>query len=708
MATDLNNNLDYTVNALEEGVEVFNVTVEGDQTQFSSLAGLYSTNNTLADVNVAWATGSLADLIIGNQNTEGSAPNDAVGTDEFNNVTTGYNQALKDVRDFTAANSNNVVLPNQTVITNDVTLWAHVSDQAVAKYMDLTDNGADTFLDNADFDYIFGAGNDTLNINISKTNLAQSGTTNREDFTLDIVTGAGNDTVVTQIGDGQDGGTGAWYINSNIQENLSIETGAGNDMVHTNGAGTWDINAGAGDDVVYSDNSGRQDRDGADTYNSGRAVWVLNTANQEQEDAVLATDGLNAAQDIDNLVSAAAATSTSRVANLQLRVSYLGLDAQVNVGDTFTQTGQVVTDLVINQAIKDAINNDTYLSKLLVAEDGPARTLVIRSLTDGTFTDGDINVSLFGQAATALQAGAGAVSFTNAIANGLGFANAVAGVNAATAAGRFDSALADEVGAQATGAESLQATASTIEAGAGEDVIVLSTSGLDTEVVNVADGDQDVVFNVTNAVVTVDLLDVIVTGEGQTFGALAGDWNVLTGAVTLAGTAGRNVILGGSSTLTGTAGNDTILGSLGVDTITGAAGADNLTGGLGADTFVFATGASGITLATADTIADFVTGTDFIQTGLAGATEATIADGTALVAGADAGLASFIAAANVVLTAGAVVNDGIYVAWNVAGTGNAYVAVDHNDSGSVDAGDTLIVLTGVNTAGEVALADFIL
>ena len=108
------------------------------------------------------------------------------------------------------------------------------------------------------------------------------------------------------------------------------------------------------------------------------------------------------------------------------------------------------------------------------------------------------------------------------------------------------------------------------------------------------------------------------------------------------------------------------------------------------------------------TIADFVTGTDFIQTGLAGATEATIADGTALVAGADAGLASFIAAANVVLTAGAVVNDGIYVAWNVAGTGNAYVAVDHNDSGSVDAGDTLIVLTGVNTAGEVALADFIL
>jgi len=132
-----------------------------------------------------------------------------------------------------------------------------------------------------------------------------------------------------------------------------------------------------------------------------------------------------------------------------------------------------------------------------------------------------------------------------------------------------------------------------------------------------------------------------------------------------------------------------------------------LFGNAGADTFVFATGASGITLATADTIADFVTGTDRIQTGLAGATEATIANGTAFLAGADSGLSSFIAAANMVLAAGTGHNDGIYAAWNVANTGNAYVVVDHNDSGLVDTGDTLIVLTGVNLAAEIALADFI-
>ncbi|MDF2465998.1 MAG: hypothetical protein K0Q43_4233, partial [Ramlibacter sp.] len=39
--------------------------------------------------------------------------------------------------------------------------------------------------------------------------------------------------------------------------------------------------------------------------------------------------------------------------------------------------------------------------------------------------------------------------------------------------------------------------------------------------------------------------------------------------------------------------------------------------------------------------------------------------------------------------------------------GNAWAVVDENDSGAVDAGDTLIVLTGINAAGEIAAADFI-
>lgn len=160
-----------------------------------------------------------------------------------------------------------------------------------------------------------------------------------------------------------------------------------------------------------------------------------------------------------------------------------------------------------------------------------------------------------------------------------------------------------------------------------------------------------------------------------------------------------------TASFTGSAGADTIVGTAGANTITGGAGADALTGGAGADTFVFATGATGITLATADTITDFATAADFISTSKA-AGAGTIANGGALAAGVDSGLTAFIAAADAVLTAGAG-NDDVYVAYNVAGLGNAYLVVDEDDNGSVNAGDTLIVLTGVDLVGEFALANLL-
>ena len=157
---------------------------------------------------------------------------------------------------------------------------------------------------------------------------------------------------------------------------------------------------------------------------------------------------------------------------------------------------------------------------------------------------------------------------------------------------------------------------------------------------------------------------------------------------------------GDSNVLAGGAGSDYLNGTAAADTMSGGAGADFMAGGAGADQFQFASGDSGITLATADTILDFATGVDKIATSKA-AGNATIADGGAL-----ADFAAFVTAANAVLNGGAGVDD-IYVAYNAAGSGNAWAVVDENDSGAVDAGDTLIVLTGINAAGEIAAADFI-
>ena len=164
-----------------------------------------------------------------------------------------------------------------------------------------------------------------------------------------------------------------------------------------------------------------------------------------------------------------------------------------------------------------------------------------------------------------------------------------------------------------------------------------------------------------------------------------------TGDDVIYGRGGIDIILAGS-------GNDTVFGQGGNDEIHGGAGVDLLYGGGNNDTFVFASGDTGITLATADTIADFAAADDVIATSLA-AGNVTIANGTAL-----ADFDAFVTAANTVLTAGAGTNDA-YLAWNAAGSGNGWLVVDENDSGSVDAGDSLIVLTGVNTVGEFTTAD---
>lgn len=719
MATDLNNNWNFNDNSLEEGVQVFNVLMDGDRTQFSSLAGLYSTNNTLDTVNVVWAADSRADLIIGNQNTvnnrsvSSGAPNNAfsVDNDGFNSVTTVYNNALKDVRVFNAAN-NGVSAPvgNAAAVSTDVTLWAHLSSQVVAKYMDRTDIAAPA-ADNANFVYTFGAGNDTLNLNISKDNLAASGTSGREDFSFAVNTGAGNDTVVVQIGDGKATSTTPWYVNTTIQDNLSIVTGAGSDTVHANGAGVWNISTGVGNDVIYSDNSGRQfveDQDGANVETN--AVWVFNSANQAQ----------GGFQGLYDLTSAAAVATVNKVANLELTLSYRGINVTVEVGDTHSALGGAVNDLTINQAIKNAINNNVYLKQLLNAQDGPGRTLIVTSKTDGVFSDADISVSLANpKAITVSQTGAGAAYLTVPQYTALGLTG-----GAAVVGGRFDSAIAEDSSAgvaetavvtwtafaaagtqtiggmtitatgaftdvqvatvasggvvagltittaptawtvtsfspnsstftstgdgnvanvdavaptatgggnvpptavttegtqvSITGAVSVQPNENVIDAGMGNDVVVLSTSAFAKEVVNVATvggtaaTDSDVVFNASaGASITYDAFDTIITSGGITIAGGVGTVNILTTGIQ--GSAGNDNINAftaiAGQTIEGLAGNDTIIASSNGGTVIGGDGADVITFAANAsiDTLVFNS------LVGADTISGYVVANDSIQ-----------------------------------------------------------------------------------------------
>lgn len=229
----------------------------------------------------------------------------------------------------------------------------------------------------------------------------------------------------------------------------------------------------------------------------------------------------------------------------------------------------------------------------------------------------------------------------------------------------------------------------TVDLGAGDDIVYLTTTassidgntGTDEAIVRAFDGFVDVyvdlqfsTYFVPSKLTAQDGMEVSL----QNFEKVTVDGNV-------------------EATMLGTSGADTLTGNAGADVITGRAGADTLTGGSRSDRFVFNSGDTGITEATADTITDFSTGTDKIDVDDPG-TYVEV-DGTAT-----GDLAAFITAANASLTTN---SDDIYAQYNFSGGGNTLVVIDENKSGTVNTGDTLIILSGLSTSGGLDGSDFI-
>jgi Ca2+-binding RTX toxin-like protein len=175
-----------------------------------------------------------------------------------------------------------------------------------------------------------------------------------------------------------------------------------------------------------------------------------------------------------------------------------------------------------------------------------------------------------------------------------------------------------------------------------------------------------------------------------------------TGNDSLTGGDGNDVLTTGigDDTAIGGAGDDTINVGLGVDSVTAGAGVDSITlteTVSSIDTVNISAGDTGVTVATADTITGFITGTDKLNITTVGSTytEAagtSVASFTALVALADAAMDG--------------TGDDVYVSYDALGTGNTYVFIDEDSSGSFAAGDTLIILTGLATAAGLAYTDF--
>lgn len=463
--------------ATRGGVEKFEVKVE----QGSWLKSLSSTNNTLQEVSINNGIIKDGSLYLGH--TDAVATSAGVKTDDNllhwqdapKHMSGG---GLTDVRVLDASNFGGVFPSTPSGETEgpngQLKVYAEITHETFDKYLNAID--PDTGKPNAEdvfFKYNLGKGNDALNMVVNKFVAGDV------DFNLDIDGGAGSDNIhfrfVETNGNRSDNGN--WLNNQMILKNVTINGGDGNDTITTAGAGSVEIIAGAGNDTVYTDNDGN-----LTANNFGKAVFVLNARSNSVADRAIRIDPASGAMPLnDDIASAPNHTwNIARTANatdtaFNVNVSYMGYAVNVNIPLTEITWSAAdanvgtVSDLVLNQWIKKAINDDAVLSKILVAKDGPAHSLILESLVDGNHaTDNCLSVSFNGNNMTLDS-----------------------NLNPA-----YVEQFATQNGTDVTGADSTAHSDNFIDLGTGNDVLVMGTGAYsnDTLILNANFG-NDVVFN---------------------------------------------------------------------------------------------------------------------------------------------------------------------------------------------------------------------
>lgn len=427
MSTGRQNGDDGTSNSI--GIQQFDIEVD----RSSQLQTINSTNNSLEVVNITNGendgpnnTTTAADEMIGDLVVRGQAnPDGDVATDS------PMPGAVVEHNDF---GFSDVRVINAAAMVGAVDLTAELTISTTEKYLNIQDTQSNGEADDVQFDYQMGTNNDEFLLNMHAGSYQLAGTGSREDFNVNVAGNAGNDVLTTNIGNatkqldtqGEDFYTynshdnTEWYENtvSNNAANLTIDGGSGNDTIWTHGWGDFDIMDGTGNDVVYTDNSGVDllgsgggdplsrpldrailEHDQIDYFYG--AVWAFNA---EYPAGNGATDITGITNDTI-VVGTIGATTLLTSGYVNINVTFEGatgaagtgyvVSAQIPVSEmTKAGTSVTVTDQVINQAVKKAINDDFVLSNVLEAVDGPGNSLVVYSKIDGTFADDDLTITM--------------------------------------------------------------------------------------------------------------------------------------------------------------------------------------------------------------------------------------------------------------------------------------------------------------------------
>lgn len=330
---------------------------------------------------------------------------------------------------------------------------ARITDNVINRDLDLVDVNGDPANDNVEYSYELTGGDDVLNMTVAADVIE------REDFELAIDTDAGNDVVHLQ--NGLEDASSA-LTNQQLNGNVSIDTGAGNDRVWSEGNGDATITTGAGDDLIFADNSGDQGLGN----NEGRAQFVFNNATTDIDD-LESNSGVNLSNGANGNAQSFAVTglnANATSASVNVAVNFMGYEASADInvaGSNINDAGKAsISALQVNQALKEAINGDDVLKELLLAKDGNGNALVVDSKIDGKMTADDLDISFSGE-----DADGSAYTFPASLLTD----------NSDSTDGIYDTEFAQDTGTDVTGADSTAESDNVINAGTGTDEIVLGT-----------------------------------------------------------------------------------------------------------------------------------------------------------------------------------------------------------------------------------------
>ena len=639
------------------GVERFDVTVE----RGSWLSSMSSTNNTLRMVTVknddtgndgVDAGNGMGQLFIGDTLQEGNAM--TAWQDAPRLLST---DGLTDVKTFDAS-----------AMGGTVNIGAQITSASYDKYLKDVDGVEDknNSATNGDFSYKTGTGNDTVNMAVDGRVAGDN------DFRLNIETNAGNDLVNFSF----NGFTANQLANQMAQNNVSIATGAGDDIVKFWGDGAVKVDGGAGNDAIYVGQNGADHN----------AVWVMNS---NADHWAIYSDPMKGVQSLNNDVLSTAAsfayTGATAGESLQVTVSFKGITVTANIGTMNAATGSFTAEQV-NAAIISAINNDATLSKLLAATDGAGHSLLVESLIDGKMDAGDLT---FNFAAVKADGTVGTDPTTTTLDTAYGAASnhfAVYGQEVASASNISEGGSANEV-------QHLVLDGST--AIAMGDTFSITIDGKVYTTDALAGNDVDALVTALNAAKDSDgttLTGVTIAKDGSNIKLTWTDTTDHQNGTTLF----KSGEYSGEATGTdiGTTSHNTVIGDEGNDVLVLGAGANNvdhvvLSGNFGNDTVMnFATSVDKFDVSAYDAAGASVA--------TAGKAFASVTDYHSVLDGAATGI---VAGTNIYFvenTSTVGVND--YFVFQITAAG----------AGTIAASDTIALLGTVTTAdGTIATGDII-